>query len=59
MDTYIATRRFFLKGELITPGKEIKLNSADAGRLAFIGAVYGPIPKPKRARKRRKVKNGD
>ena len=53
-DIYIVTRRFIHKGVTQKPGDQIRLTPADAGRLGFMGAVYGPIQIPKRKRRRGK-----
>ena len=58
MRTFRVKRRFFHYGRMCLPGETIELEPAEAGRLGFIGAVEGPLKKPVRARKPKKVRDG-
>ena len=58
MDTYRVRRRVFIDMVMRQPGEEVQLKPSHADRLRLGGFIEGPLPKPKRTRKKR-VKDGN
>ena len=53
MRRYKARRRFMHGLKVYKQGDIIELDSVDAGRLAFLGCVDGPIKEPRKKRVKR------
>lgn len=52
MRKFRVKRRTMHKSKVYQPGEIIELEPAEAGRLAFLGCVDGPLKEPKRSRKK-------